>query len=432
MMGTTNNAITQRLEILQSHYRKFRENPEARFCHWAIKEDEAKMMEAFVKYENSEHGIFPDLFFPVISPFKSASQYSQSLLEETNSWLDNDTASIKEAGYDLQFDKPARAEKPSSFLEPLSRFASRIKELDNVVAVLEPTEISDYGAWESWMMELAGSNIPLNTRIMVSLEESASGLYRLRGTYKNIIVSILADLDMPGAMRQLASSGDPGDPGVQYRLLILDMGQAASEGNFDKMKSFGEKAVNLAQQQVGWEHLEVAAYLTLGSFIVASNQKEAVELYKKGVQTAENAHQNKHPLGVPTLLQAHNFIAAAYFGPRQYEEAIHYYGKAAAVAKTDKNYTYQQMEAHRMSGLCFQQLKRPTEAFQQYWQALDLATEICDKFQTEAVFLHIGAGAVEAMRQNGDFSQKSLLGEKMTKLAGEDWEQKIESQKIKP
>src|SRR5690606_32507257 len=39
------NAITQRIEMLQSGYRRFRENPASVFCHWAIADDEIKMMD---------------------------------------------------------------------------------------------------------------------------------------------------------------------------------------------------------------------------------------------------------------------------------------------------------------------------------------------------------------------------------------------------
>jgi hypothetical protein len=429
------NAITQRLEMLQAQYQTFRDEKSAMICHWVIRDDETKMMDAFVKYEQSEVGIFPDFMIPLQSPFRDAKQYSQSILDEVNDWIDNHTSDLREKGYVMDFPKPVRcSDDHAAFLKTLDRAARELKGLHYIVAVLTPQAVLNFGAWEEWMVSLLAvqTQIP-QTRLLFWLTEEQCSLNHLRKLGGKRIVSINANLDMPGAMRQLASSGDPKDPAVQFRLLFLDMAQAASNKAFDKMRTLSEKALSLVQSQPDWQHLEVTVLASVGNFLLPYklHQKEALQSYQKALAVAERLFVGKHILGTQLFVQCHHFVGAAQISLNNHEAAAKTYEAAVPVARENEQLIFQEMESWRMAGFCHTKIGQANRAKECYWNAIETAARINPDIQAETIFLHLAAAQRKTLENIGKVADTQRLDNEMTKLVGSDWLTKIESQQIK-
>ena len=78
------NAITQRIEQLQSFWMTFRRNDKARVCCWALEDDERPLVEEFFNMECSVYGKTPDFFIKFESPFRNGRDYEQILVAELN------------------------------------------------------------------------------------------------------------------------------------------------------------------------------------------------------------------------------------------------------------------------------------------------------------------------------------------------------------
>src|SRR5690606_41412649 len=76
------NAIEQRLDRLHDQWVEFSTAPEPRLLHWLVRQDEYRMVEAFLQKESDDAaGELPDIFFRFDEPFQDVNQYGAALLD---------------------------------------------------------------------------------------------------------------------------------------------------------------------------------------------------------------------------------------------------------------------------------------------------------------------------------------------------------------
>lgn len=427
------NVITQRLDILNARYEEFRENPDAKICLWLIQHDEMPMIESFFNLENTEHGNFPDLFLRFESAFEKADSYQRTLTNELFDFLQQEKQALENDGMDSSFlaNLPARQ---ADFFPLLSAFANAVPDLQDgsVVAWLSPEYVADYPAWEEWLAETLERGCPPKVRLMLACTEAEHTFSRLRSTFPKAFVTLVPKLDMPAAMRQLAASGDRNDPGTQYRIHFVEMGQAASSGNFEKMQSEGLKAVNVAQQQQGWEHLEVAAYVAMGNAMLRekSRHSECLQFFEKACQSADRAVKAGNPVGTVVLCQAMFAKGVAYLNVKDFEQAAQIYESIVPVSNEVKNGAFQTMEAWRMAGYCHEKDSRAQIAWDCNLAALDAAENLDEQIRTNSTLPYVGQALIRLSEALGKHQQLPQIRQKMEKWVGPNWETQTNHPKI--
>jgi len=427
------NVITQRLDILNARYEEFRDNPDAKICLWLIQRDEMPMLEAFFNFENTEHGNFPDLFLRFESAFEKAEQYQRALFNEFQNFLQQEKEALENDGMDLSF--LARLDfRQTSFLPALSAFGQAVPDFQdgNVVAWLSPEYVTDYTIWENWLVESLERGFPPKVRLMLACTAAEHTFSSLRATFPKAFVTIVPHLDMPAAIRQLAASGDRNDPGTQFRVHFVEMGQAASSGNFEKMQSEGLKAVNIAQQQLGWEHLEVAAYVAMGNAMLRekSRHSESLQFFEKACQSGNRAVQSGNPVGAVVLCQAMFAKGVAYLNVKEFGSAAQVYESIVPVSKEVKNGAFQTMEAWRMAGYCHEQGRQAQHAWDCNLAAFHTAEDLDEQIRTNSTLPYIGQALIRLSETLGKHQQLPQIRQKLETWVGPNWEAQTNHQKI--
>lgn len=432
-ISPNNNPITIRLKRIQELYNTFQES-QTQICHWLIAWDEVRMIDAFYTYESSEHHIFQDVFLQFIAPFENEQQYNQAILKELRHFSEKGKEEFHLAEIPFDLDLPSGVSGTKALLYYFIEFANKIPSTDgNLVLWFNPNPAENFVAWEQWLINLIQLGLPDRIQLMLVQIEDTYSLDKLKRTFPNQMMTIRPQLNMEQAIQDLAASGNPQLPDVKFRTFFTKMGIAARKGNLVEAEHLGKQALNVAQQQMGWEHLEVGIYTALGAYLISSRkrQKEAIHYYEKAYKTAQRAVKEEHPSGIVLLIQATLIKASGSFILKKYDEAAQIYQNIPKLfdAKEEPAMAFYQLEAYRMAGFCYQTGRKHKQAWNAYWNALETATLLDPQTQAHSTIPYIGQGLLEVMHKSKNGDKERHIRNKMIEYVGEDWESKLETKK---
>jgi hypothetical protein len=198
------------------------------------------------------------------------------------------------------------------------------------------------------------------------------------------------------------------------------------------MQSEGLKAINIAQQQQGWEHLEVAACVSMGSAMLKekSRHAESLQLFEKACQSGQRAMQSGNPVGAVVLCQALFAKGVAYLNVKEYGTAAQVYESIVPVAKEIKNGAFQTMEAWRMAGYCHEHGHRMQHAWDCNCAALDAAEDLDEQIRANSTLPYVGQALIRLSETLGKHQQLPLIRQKMETWVGPNWETPTNHPKI--
>lgn len=385
------------------------------------------MVEAFYHLEASEGSQFKDIFLAFGSPFKNPDQYTQALTDEFRAMLKEGASQLEAQQVHLPFRLPAKISDPVLLFTYFQQFVEALTYLQgDLVLWLHPLQLSDSAGWEQWLIHLLEKGLPPRVHVLLSPFAEECPLTALEASFPEKVWSDTPDLDMEGAMRQMATGGNPKDPGVQFRKWMVEMNLAGQKGRLAEARAHGEQAIAIAQQQAGWEHLEVAVWLALAGMQPSRHADEAEACYDKARRIALRAKQQGHPAGTEVLAQANFGLAAFCFKRKHFERAAELYEEVTRLTGNDPQFAMQQMEAFRMAGYCHRRQRRSKAAWDAYWQALETAELLTEETRRHSTLPYIGAGLLEVMAPANHFDKEPLIRQKLASYLGPDWEKIIE------
>lgn len=423
-MSSQNNAVTQRLEKVAALWQEFSSHNTYKVCRWLVEPDEEDMLLAFVKVENANEAQTNDLFVRFRAPFLSSETYTQGLMNNLISEWDAYRKYLQPKGMPTSAPpKDAHAYKPAVFLNQLDAFSRQFPEFKGLsVAFLSPDEIQDESLWEKWLSAALSSEIPPGVRIML-LDRCKQPIFDgLASSFPQLVCTIRPQLDMEATMRELASTGDPKHPGVQYRKLFVELTQHASKGNLQEMKRIGEAAVSIAFREQ-WMYLQVAAYMAMANgYMGSKKEKEAIEAYDMAIQIAEPAWKGGDELGGKLLAQTLLCKGAVLLGARDYPGAGELFLNATKPANAVKD-DMLEMEAWRLAGLCQDLTGAHKEAWAFCLNALDAGSRVDAAARRYSTLPYLGKAMLRLAEKRGLYQDEQMVRTKMTDWCGADWQQ---------
>lgn len=421
------NPITQRIDTMINLWQKFRDQPEARVCRWVITPDEKQMMEAFLETTYQVQNPLPDLFFPFYTPFANLPGYSNALVAELHQNLESDREALEAAGIQISWQPEPTGEGEEDeayFLRNLSQFASQypLPQAGVLVAVLMPAGMGkQYG---KWLVKAVRAGIPNNLRLLVLDQAGAEVLGVFADKFPKKVISSCLDLDMPNAIRQLASAGNPADPGVKFRKAFLDLAQAASSKDLAAVQRLEIAPLSIAREQ-GWAPMEIAVHSLVASAYIGLNKlPEAVGHYDLALQLAKKAYSTGEKSALTLAIQCLSNKGSVLISGKSYSEAANAFGSAAALAQ-EAGDQFQVMEAKRMHGFCLEKSGDPASAFQVEKEGLAAAEQIDESLRKNSTLPYLGQSLLELAYRLGYKDAYAAIEKQMTTLAGPDWQDKL-------
>ncbi len=434
-MTSRSNPITQRLDIVTSHWLEFAANPKARVCRWVAEPDEVDMLLAFVKVENANEAQTNDLFIRFRTPFGKAETYSRSLVAELGKEWEAHQNFLPKNGQPRPWspsNHPSGTAAPQHFLNNFETFSRQFPNFEGLaVAVISPDENEAPDKLAAWLESALQKGIPQRLRLMLIDGSNSPAFEGIASAFPDEILSIRPNLDMPAAMRQIAATGDPKNPGVQFRKLFTELTQQAAKGNLEAMNRLGESAVSLAVRE-DWMYLQVATYIAMATgYIGKSQTNQALAVYDKAISAASAAWKTGDPLGAKLLAQALIGKGSILLGKKDYPAAAEIYKAAVAPASTPDD-AMNLMEAWRMAGFCHLMNKELREAWDCNQHALEAGDLLDENLRPNSTLPYVGQALLRISEKLGLPEQEDeAIHRKMSASCGQDWLQKL-SKKAEP
>lgn len=430
----TNNAITRRLAKMQDQYTDFYLSKTGRVCVWNIQADESRMVDAFFKVEQTEGGQFDEFFMRLDSPFIKLDNYKDQLIGEFKMKLRDSEELLAESNIEIDLNILEQVNKRKSLFFLLDAFRKVIHPKDGrLVLFLTPRTISNDNHFEQWLYQQLKAGWPEKVRIMLSYVGESVSFNNLLSDFPSQIMILRPDLDMEAAMQELVEGGNPGDPAVKMRKLLMQMNLAASKGKMEEAEKLGQQAIAYSRTQPNMEHIEPTVYSALGAFTSTQpgNEHLAMQHYAKSTAAAQQAQDAGHPLGLSMVFQSAFSRGAALVQQSQFEEAAELYRNAAKQGVDNPQYVYQRMEAYRMAGICYYNLNRGEECWDCNWMALDLAEELDQQTRSYTALPYVGEVLMHYANSTSRPDLESLVESRMVALLGKSWRDQLAQQKSK-
>jgi hypothetical protein len=425
--ATPHNAITQRMDILIQHWIDFSGKSNARVCRWLVSEDELQMLEAFRRLESSEHGQTNDLFFRLITPFTDRGSYSSQSFAEFKELFETDADVLRAEGMELNWQVPD-GPRPALLLvlQELAKFLA--DRIDLIGLMLTPGDIEKDTDWLEFLRSLVQAGIPERVRLIL-VDTYDYELYApLAAEFPQTVITIEPQLDMPAAMQELASMGDPEDPAVQYRKLFVEASQAGARKDFEVMQDRAEQALAIAANE-GWYHLQVSVLYLLGTTWIGDQQVEkALEEYGRAKTICQSAMAQEEPAARKLLIQVLLASGAAYFTDKKFAEGATEYQEAVVHAREEGD-AFLLLESCRMQAYCLERDKQYRSAWESLWEALEAGAQLDEATSANSTLPYVGQALLRLMPRLGEDEQEQKIRERLVELVGPDWEQKIVKRK---
>jgi hypothetical protein len=253
----------------------------------------------------------------------------------------------------------------AAFVACCESFRRRLAEVCvHLVIVLGPARITDPRAYGAWLGRLLGVPASANVRFLLLDHVNDPRFEELAKAEPKRVKTIVAGLDLPGALEDLAKSADHQEtPGGRFRRIFVAMTGAAKKKEVDRVLVLGADAEKIADRE-DWHHLVVAVHFAAGAALLdAKRPLEAAEAYEKAELAAVKAERAGIPAGADLKISSRMARGAALVIAGAHGKAAAIYRDTAAMAKA-KGDPRMELECWRMASHCHEASREPAPAWQ--------------------------------------------------------------------
>ncbi|MBU2976061.1 hypothetical protein [Zobellia sp. B3R18] len=344
-MNNEHNPVAQLVTRIQQKWiSEVSPHEHIQWVRWIIKPDHARLYEGFLRLESTPHGVIPDIPIVLLSPFEDSKSYSKALLKD---WLVNFEKDekvqeqIKSGKLKLTWNKDYFQNQLQKddvnfdllLIELLENFQKSLpNSRQHLVLSLLPYTVQSTEDYREWMNTILTSGLPNNVRLMVFDHSPENYFEPIQIKHKDIAKSLMVDLDLEGATKKLALSGDPNDPEVQFRECMLEMGNSAAKNNRKRLHQWGEKGIEVTQK-TGNKASFATAHTVYAGMLFNFKEFDTIDKLLQRAQTiAKQAFSSGDDSVKPILLQTYGFMAASKQHQKEVEKAADLFCQQAELA----------------------------------------------------------------------------------------------------
>jgi hypothetical protein len=417
-MTKRRNAIARRLDRLNDQWNEFASNEDARLLRWLARDDELRVIEAFIQTEQDDRaGEIPDLFLTFAEPFRDVASYGESLRESLLAQYGEARPELREARIPDTWSPPSPEGRHSltAFIEACASLHRLYGDMvEKLAVVLTPTTVSNKGEWQRWLSALV-DRLPGDIRVAVIDSVEGPALVALAEKHPARVVTTVADLDMPAAITELSRMGGVSKPDGQFRVRFTALTQALEKGDLAAAQTRAEAAITIAQSN-RWMHMVAAVHMAMGAgFLSAGQWAEATKAYGEADTAAAQFESEEPEVGQKLRLQIALGRAAVLFASQEFVEAADAYEGAAAVASSAGD-DLMRLESWRMASYCREQAGDMPRAWANGLSALEAAEAMPSENRTHSTLPFVGEGLLRVAE--GGSQDPQFVDRRLTELLG--------------
>lgn len=428
-MTNEHNPVAVRISKIQQKWiDSLSDKKNVRLVRWLIHDNDLPLINGFYKLESSVYGKINELPVVMLTPFESINTFAYHISKD---WITE-----YEKGLEQYPDLPwqefslfkervgnvTNANHQEKLLVELlasyQKFDPRATERLFLLGIV-PRNVDNYKDLNEWLIDFLQQLPPTIGITLIDYQsgELFSPLARKYG--KESVTITLEDMDMQGAYTELMRRGNPSEPIVMIRCIVIEMGKAAAAKNRNKVHLLGKKMLEIGQNS-GDITLWAYACLVYAGFLFSFKDEQIIPLLDKAIQMLEQ--EGTRSAAGTMLLPAYGYKAAYYNFTGHHEQAFNWFIKQVATALEQNNLfgaisacknAIIVAESHSLRGRMTEYLH---DNFSRFYSPGDEELRPTEIYFIVAFYLQNAAGL-----SNGE---RKEMKERMIQLFGENWEER--------
>ncbi|WP_122330599.1 hypothetical protein [Bacteroides fragilis] len=330
-MTNEHNPMAVRISKIQNRWMEsLREKKNVKIVRWCIHATDLPLVNGFYKLESSSYRKIDELIVVMLTDFESSETFAYNLLKD---WVAEYGKELEKCAnlpwddfhlYKERVDNLKDVNYQEKLLvELLKSYQKFIPNPLNRMFLLGilPRNLSTYEELNDWLDKFVAL---LSENIGITLVDyTGSDVYSslIKKWKKDSVTIELDDMDISGAYAELMQQGNPHDPNQQIRMLVIEMGKAASKKKQKEIHVLGSRMIEIGQVS-GDVNLWTYAYLVYAGFLFEFKDEQIISLLDKGIYIQKNALAAGILDKVTMLLPLYGYKASYYNFTKQYEKAF--------------------------------------------------------------------------------------------------------------
>lgn len=437
--------IIRRLDKLKEQYREFIADPAARVLLWRFAEDETRMLEALVQ-QNAITAESGDAILDVPCAFELRFEYGIIVIHDLDEVLDEVNKSLGDSGPPqpvwIPPQPPGSLERRSGAPAPDQQYMVKAlhslyehmqPQAKHLTLVIEPREISDDAAWFAWLDDL----IPLlddeKVRYVLPHDGSVAPLLALGQRYRGRVMSLDANLDMPGAFEEIAAkTPDANLPSGQFRSHFVKLGNAVGKKDLAGARMQAPPALAIAQSQ-NWPHLEFAVFQALATGELGLGDSNAAMLsFTKAGDAASRTVAGGAEWAHALVLQSRLGMGAVAVTMGAWQLGARLYGVEALPSAAKAQDKLAQLDCLRMAAYCEERGGQYDAAWEHLKQAMGIGRELAQPEREASTLAFVGDAMLRICQTERYNSERYGVEQQMVSLLGPNWRERCKPQSPPP
>lgn len=430
-MMNEHNPIASRISKLQQTWMaNLRGRKGFKLVRWLIHTDDLPLVNGFYKLESSVYGKINEVPVVMLTDFESPGTFAYCLSKD---WITEYEKALKEYP-DLPWEEFSLFKERVQGIEDINHQEGLLLDLltsyqkyipDGSERVLllgiVPRNVSTYKDLNKWLDKLL-AQLPPNIGITL-IDYKGSEVFSLV-TEKHIKESVtitLDDMDMQGAYMELMRQGDPQEPAVMIRSIVIEMGKAAAAKEQGKVHDIGKRMLEIGQAS-GDTGLWAYTCVVYAGFLFAFKDEQVIPLLDKAILMLEQERKNDKPENSALLLPAYGYKAAYYDFIGKHELAFKWFVQASDIA-LELNNLFGAVSACKNAvivaerhSLRYKMMEWLDEKFRLFYSLGDEELRPTEIYFVVAFYLQNAPGLSHKERED--------MMERMVRLFGENWEKR--------
>jgi len=417
--------IHRQFDHLNTIWSTFIADESAKLMRWSVDDDEADLISLFFDVQNERSGETSDLFIQFNDAFESLDDYAYVLRSHLiHEYIHNNSAYVKNELV-KQWSYPAISEAQTS-IDALIDTCISFKAYNgdvfrHLVLVISPNEIYDIKQWQLWIANILSRKLP--SYIKLTLIENKAQPYtdKLLPHFRETIFSVVPNLDVRSALRDMADEEGRREPEKEFKQLIDALCRASTKSDIKKVNQLTTDLLRIAQKH-HWLEMEVNVFLNVGAgFFKANNTKMAIHNYKKAQYAASQALAAGHPSGRKLFIQTRISIARVLCELGSFDKAVKIYRSTASLCGSINDHT-KAIECWWNVAQCYENTKNFDTAWEFYLVALKHGELSTQSVERDKILTAVGLAMLQLANTSLKGKQDSEKAERrMILLLGNNW-----------
>lgn len=434
-----NNPIQQRLNNLLSKWQEAVSKPNVKIVRILSTSDEEEMIQTFFEYLLAIDTDINDFTMIFYSSLNDSVTFSKTLLNEFEEEIEQwntakipDSFDFKTINWKATYSADTSETKNVSelFVNNMNSFANyAFPEKDAKVCCVINMPTANKKMANKWLDDAVNCNWEAHLIITIADTEDFPVYDKIAQKHPDSIVTIKPDLNMDGAVEELAAQTDPSLPENAYRNALLKLMKAVKSRHSKKAENYAKECLKIAVKKIekdpNWLAQIVTVYTVLyNSELGFKHYDKALYFADKAVEAALTALGNiDDALSYRLVGQTHMGRGGLQFLKKDYEAAVTNYLQAEKAYAHCQDHLMQ-CDALRLAGDAYIKFGDKKSALIEYEKAYSLVYKLMPELIANSTFPMV----VKALLKYRDYQEpvkKQQLQKDLEPIFGANWEEII-------